>query len=190
MPTRHLQDLPDAELLARTLAGETAAFGVLHDRHAAVALSAARRVLGHGPAAEDVVQDAFLQLWRQGDRFSEARGSLRAYLLVVVRSRALDALRHEQGRTNTSERLVRLHGMPPDAEGADVVAHTRETAQTVHRGLKALPREQGHVLGLLFLVGRTHAQVAGELDVPLGTVKGRSRLGLAKLRRELAPLAA
>lgn len=179
-----LARLDDAQLLRRACAGDANAFTLVHDRHARAALNAAQRILGYSPAAEDVVQEAFVQLWKSGDRFAPERGSLRAWLLVVVRSRALDSLRREKVRTQVADRVLAAVRDEPQVDADDEVAR-RAAARDVRVSLTRLPREQGQVLGMLYLAGRTQAEIAGELDVPLGTVKGRTRLGLKKLQTEL-----
>ena len=176
----------DAELLARAVAGDARAFSLVHDRHAAHAYAAARRILGATPAAEDAVQDAFLQLWRDGGRYSAQRGPLRSWIVVLVRSRALDLLRRERVRTAASEKAIALGRLSGVAAPADEVAGAREGVRAVCSGLAALPREQAEVLGLMMLGGRSQSEVARARKVPLGTVKGRSRLGLQRLRRTLS----
>lgn len=179
--------LDDAELLDRALDGDPCAFTAIHRRHAPNASAVARSILGSTPAAEDVVQEALLQLWREGRRYSPERGSLRSWILVLVRSRALDQLRRERVRTATAERvLASARGHLVSSEPADEAAGRREETRAVHAGLRGLPREQGEVLGMLYLGGRTQAEIARSLDVPLGTVKGRARLGIGKLRHSLA----
>jgi RNA polymerase sigma-70 factor (ECF subfamily) len=175
---------PDDALLRRAVRGDGGAFAALHARHAAHAHAAARRILGSSPAAEDAVQEALLQLWRAGDRYSAERGSLRAFLLVLVRSRALDLLRREHVRAAAAERARAGAEEPVVVFGADEIAR-RELRGDLVASLRSLPAEQREVLALQYLGGRTQAEVSDELDVPLGTVKGRSRLGLARMRRDL-----
>lgn len=179
-----LHRLDDAQLLRRACAGDANAFTLVHDRHARAALNAAQRILGMTPAAEDVVQEAFVQLWKSGDRFAPERGSLRAWLLVVVRSRALDSLRREKVRTETAGRVLAAVRDEPQV-AADAELTRREQAREVRHCLTSLPPEQGQVIGMLYLAGRTQAEIAGDLNVPLGTVKGRTRLALTKLRTQL-----
>jgi RNA polymerase sigma-70 factor (ECF subfamily) len=174
----------DDALLRRAVQGDSGAFAVLYDRHSSAAYTAARRVLGPTPAAEDAVQDALLQLWRSGPRYDASRGSLRAWLLVLVRSRALDLLRRETVRTTAAERA----GAEPreQPQGASDELDRIEQARDLHRNIVKLPPEQGQVLGLMYLAGQTQSEVATTLDLPLGTVKGRTRLALEKLRREMS----
>jgi RNA polymerase sigma-70 factor (ECF subfamily) len=174
----------DDALLRLAAQGDGGAFATIVDRHAPRAYATARAILGPTPAAEDAVQEALLQLWRSAASYSPERGSLRAYLLVLVRSRALDLLRREVVRTAAAERA--------SAQAATSTAHVddelerREQVRELRDGIVRLPPEQAQVLGLQYLAGQTQSEVATLLDVPLGTVKGRTRLGLARLRRELA----
>ena len=180
-----LERAPDHALLHMAAHGNGGAFATLVGRHASRAYAAARAILGPTPAAEDAVQDAMLQLWRSAGTFSPERGSLRAYLIVLVRSRALDLLRREHVRAAAAARATaRLAGAA--AHAAEDELERRAQARELRAGIVSLPREQGQVLGLQYLAGQSQSEVATLLDVPLGTVKGRARLGLAKLRRDLA----
>jgi RNA polymerase sigma-70 factor, ECF subfamily len=179
---------PDEALLRMAVHGDGRAFAALLDRHGRAASAAARAILGPTPAAEDAVQEALIQLWRTASTYSPERGSLRAYLVVLVRSRALDLLRRENVRAAAAERVTaQLRSVPLHA---DDELERRAQARDLREGMIRLPREQAQVLGLQYLAGQSQAEVASLLDVPLGTVKGRTRLGLARLRRELAVAAA
>ena len=178
-----LDRTPDDALLRMAVQGDGRAFATLLERHGRAATAAARAILGPTPAAEDAVQEALIQLWRSASAYEPGRGSLRAYLLVLVRSRALDLLRRENVRAAATERAtaqVRV-GRRHDDE-----LERRAQARELRDGIVRLPPEQAQVLGLQYLAGQSQSEVASLLDVPLGTVKGRTRLGLAKLRRELA----
>ena len=174
----------DAELLRRSVGGDSAAFSVLVDRHQATAYAAARRILGPSPAAEDVVQEALLQLWRSGSQFSPQRGSLRAWLLVLVRSRAIDLVRRESVRAAATQRAQAMYVEDPVVVREE--AERRDDARQLKASIVNLPTEQAQVLGLQFVAGRSQSEIASALDIPLGTIKGRTRLALAKLRRELS----
>lgn len=173
----------DAELLRRAVDGDGGAFAQLHDRHSRPAYAAARKILGPTPAAEDVVQEALLQLWRTGRSYSPERGSLRSWLLVLVRSRAIDLLRREHVRAAAALRVQDLHRDAPD-HAVETQAR-RELRAHLVASISGLPREQAQVVGLQYLAGRTQAEIADALDIPLGTIKGRTRLGLQKLRRDM-----
>ena len=179
-----LDRTPDDALLRMAVQGDGRAFAALIDRHGRAATAAARAILGPTPAAEDAVQEALIQLWRSASSYEPGRGSLRAYLLVVVRSRALDLLRRETVRAEAAKRAT-AQGHAHHGHAIDELER-RAQARELRDGIVRLPREQAQVLGLQYLAGQSQSEVASLLDVPLGTVKGRTRLGLAKLRRELA----
>lgn len=167
------------------------AFEVLYDRHGGAAYSLAYRMVGERGAAEDVTQEAFISIWRSGARFDRARGSVRSWLLSVVRNRAIDALR---GRATRAPKLDfdddGILARRPAEEQTDDEAIRRETAGELRGVLRALPGEQSKVIVLAYFGGFTQAEIAGMLDVPLGTVKGRMRLGLDKIRCEMVEGAA
>jgi RNA polymerase sigma-70 factor (ECF subfamily) len=174
----------DATLLEQARAGDAAAFATVYDRHAAAAYGLARRMLHSPTAAQDVVQDAFLSLWRT-DGYRAEKGSLRSFLLGIVRNRAIDVLRVE-GRRSVQERsddtvVSRL----PAADRTDVEVEQRDTERILRTALTTLPEAQQRALNLAFFGGLTHAEVALRLDEPIGTIKSRIRLGLEKLRVEL-----
>jgi len=135
--------------------------------------------------AEDVAQDAFLSIWRSGARFERSRGSVRTWVLGIVHHRAIDALRrsfvHERRRADDEGIAERLEsGVRTDAEVA-----RRQEAETVRAALDTLPSEQVQVIELAYFGGFTHTEIAEMLEMPVGTVKGRMRLGLEKLRNAL-----
>ena len=142
-------------------------------------------MVGNRPAAEDVVQEAFLSIWRSRLRYDRARGSVRTWVLGIVHNRAIDALRrnlvHERRRASAEG----LEEWEEARERTDVEAARREEARTVRAAIDDLPDQQGQVIDLAYFGGFTHAQIAEMLDMPVGTVKGRMRLGLDKLRRSL-----
>ena len=165
--------------------GDARAFEIVYDRHADAAFSLAYRMLGARGAAEDVVQEAFLVVWRSGRAYRPERGSVRTWLLGIVHHRAVDALRRQlvhQRRRALDESAAERR---PAAELTDVQAARREEAREVRSALGGLPPDQSRVIELAYFGGFTHSEIAAMLDMPLGTVKGRMRLGLDKLRREL-----
>jgi RNA polymerase sigma-70 factor, ECF subfamily len=177
-----LRGLADEELMQLVREGDARAFEVVFDRHSGVAFSLAYRMCGRRAMAEDVVQEAFLSLWRSGARYDRARGSVRSWVLSVVHNRAIDALRSgivREGRTIDDEGLAERVAA---AERTDVEVARREEAREVRGALGELPSEQRQVIELAYFGGFTHVQIASMLEVPIGTVKGRMRLGLAKMR--------
>jgi RNA polymerase sigma-70 factor, ECF subfamily len=179
--------LADEELMPLIGAKDAEAFAALFDRHGGVAYSLAYRIVGERGAAEDVTQEAFISVWRSGARFDRARGSVRAWLLSIVRNRAIDTLRAGAGRAprlNFDDEAI-LEQRPAE-EQTEEEALRHETAGEIRGVLEELPGEQSKVIELAYFGGFSQSEIAGMLGVPLGTVKGRMRLGLKKIRNELA----
>jgi RNA polymerase sigma-70 factor, ECF subfamily len=179
--------LADEELMPLIGQKDPRAFEVFYDRHGGVAYSLAYRVVGERAAAEDVTQEAFISIWRSGARFDRARGSVRSWMLSIVRNRAIDALRSRAGNApklnfDDDEALEQR----PAKELTEEEAMQRETATEVRGAIGGLPGEQAKVIELAYFGGFSQSEIAGMLGVPLGTVKGRMRLGLEKIRGELA----
>jgi RNA polymerase sigma-70 factor, ECF subfamily len=180
-----LSVLADEELMQLVYRGQAEAFEVIYDRHADAAFSLAYRMCGQRALAEDVVQEGFLSLWRSGAHYDRARGSVRSWVLGIVHNRAIDALRrrtvHDRGRVS-GEGIEERVASP---ERIDVEVARRDEAREVRDALEQLPDEQSRVIELAYFGGLTHVQIASMLDTPVGTVKGRMRLGLAKMRMAL-----
>ena len=166
---------------------DPAAFEILYDRHGGAAYSLAHRIVGSPEAAEDVVQESFLSIWRSGAHFDAARGSVRSWTLGVVRNRSIDSLRRQSGKAPKLDFDDDATLEAQDSgELTDSEAIRRDTANRVRGALKELPDEQSEVIGLAYFGGFTHSEIAEMLSMPLGTVKGRMRLGLEKVRLLLA----
>ncbi len=162
--------------------GKPQAFEVLFDRHVDAAFSLAYRMCGRRSMAEDVVQESFLSLWRSGARYDRTRGSVRSWVLSAVHNRAIDAFRREAVRTSrdvgddgVAERLAA-------SDQTDAEVERRDEARHVRSALGELPADQRQVIELAYFGGFTHSQIAEMLKLPAGTVKGRMRLGLTKMR--------
>jgi RNA polymerase sigma-70 factor (ECF subfamily) len=162
--------------------GDAGAFEVIFDRHGDAAFSLAYRMCGRRATAEDVVQEAFVSLWRSGARYDRARGSVRSWVLTVVHNRAIDMFRRDATRTSHDVSDEGLAERMPAAERTEVEVERRDEAQQVRTALGSLPEEQRQVIELAYFGGFSHAQIADMLKLPAGTVKGRMRLGLTKLR--------
>ena len=176
--------MEDSTLVMLVAEGEVAAFEALYDRHRAQAYGLAMRVTRRPGLAEEVTQDAFLNLWRKADQFDPARGSLGSWLLTFVRHRAIDALRSGARR----ERNVGLEGPAEHLEAPERTHEEvarREDSRTAHGLVEALPEDQREVIELAYFGGLTQGEIADRVGIPLGTVKGRSRLALEKLRRSV-----
>ena len=174
--------LADEELMGLVRDGEVGAFEVIFDRHASAAFSLAYRMCGRRAAAEDIVQDAFLSLWRSGGGYDPRRGSVRSWVLSVVHNRAIDAFRRQgsRDRRDVADEGIAERLPAPDATDAEV--ERRDDARQVRTALDELPPDQRRVIELAYFGGFTHNQIAEMLDLPPGTVKGRMRLGLTKMR--------
>ena len=181
-----VERLADEELMGVVDRKEPAAFGVLYDHHGGAAFSLAYRIVGDRGAAEDVTQEAFLSIWRSNARFDRARGSVRSWVLGVVRNRAIDALR--RGSSNApklahdDDRVLEERAAD---ERTDDEAIRRETSRELSTALSSLPGDQSQVIQLAYFGGFSHSEIAEMLGMPLGTVKGRMRLGLEKIRHQL-----
>ena len=174
----------DALLGARLAAGDDHALAEVFDGLAAAVFGAALRVLGDSAAAEDVVQDVFVELWTRPGRFDPGAGSLRTYLTVLARHRAVDLLRSELRRLARQERHHRLSpGQRQESPGESAAA--AETAGAVRQALRALPEGQREVVELAYFQGLSFREVAVVAGIPEGTAKSRLRLALAKLEAVL-----
>lgn len=166
--------------------GDMGAFEVIFDRHADFAYSLAHRMCGRRAMAEDAVQEAFLSLWRARNRFDPARGSVRAWVTSAVRNRAVDALRAERAKAGKDvqddDAVERVAG----AQRTEDEVQRREDRREIRAALDALPAEQRQVIELAYFGGLTHTEIAEKLSLPPGTVKGRMRLGLNRMRGSLA----
>jgi RNA polymerase sigma-70 factor (ECF subfamily) len=181
------RQLSDAELWARARAGDTGAFATVYDRHAAGAYGVARRIVRSPTTAQDVVQEAFLSLWR-ADSYVPEKGSLRTFLLSIVRNRAIDALRREHRCSTEDYRDDSAVLGLPGADRTDAEVERREMVRFLRAALAKLPDAQHRAVELAFFGDLTHHEIALQLDEPIGTIKGRIRLGLEKLRAEIEPL--
>jgi RNA polymerase sigma-70 factor (ECF subfamily) len=187
MKAEELQRLADEDLMPLVARKDSTAFEVFYDRHGGAAYSLAHRIVGQGPTAEDVTQEAFLSVWRSEAGYDRTRGSVRAWILGIVRNRAIDALRRESSRAPRldydDEAVLERRPAP---ERTEAEALRRETARSLRSALAELPSEQSKVIELAYYGGFTHSEIAEMLSMPLGTVKGRMRLGLEKIRTHLA----
>jgi RNA polymerase sigma-70 factor (ECF subfamily) len=179
---RNLKELADEDLMVLVRDGDPRAFEVLFDRHGGPAFSLAYRMCGSRARAEDIVQEALVSLWRAGGRYDQSRGSVRSWILSAVHNRAIDSFRREAARPTrpleeggVTERLAA-------PELTDVEAERRMDADRVRGALRELPDDQRQVIELSYYGGFSHLQIAEMLSLPAGTVKGRMRLGLGKMR--------
>jgi RNA polymerase sigma-70 factor (ECF subfamily) len=187
MRTTDIQRLADEEVMVLLRDGNPDAFEVFYDRHGGAAYSLAYRIAGDRNVAEDITQEAFMSIWRSRTRFDRERGSVRAWVLGIVHHRAIDALRRNSGHQRRRASAEGIEERFEAPERTDVEVARRDEAEEVREALGDLPGDQQEVVRLAYFGGFTHTQIADMLGQPVGTVKGRMRLGLEKLRRALAP---
>jgi RNA polymerase sigma-70 factor (ECF subfamily) len=180
-----LRNLADEEMMQLVQSGEPRAFELLYDRHGGAAFSLAYRMVGNRVTAEDITQEAFLSIWRSRLRYDQARGSVRTWVLGIVHNRAIDALRRSVVHDRRRETIEGVEERFEARDRTDVEAARREEARSVRSALDTLPDDQRRTIELAYFGGFSHSQIAELLGEPIGTVKGRMRLGLDKMRRRL-----
>jgi RNA polymerase sigma-70 factor (ECF subfamily) len=178
----------DREMVARLAHGDEAAFQDLFQRYGPVANALALRIVRRAFMAEEIVQEAFLALWKDPAAYREERGTVRAWLMSAVHHRAVDAVRREETRRRRAGQ-GELEWAVPGEDPADKVVDKEEAASSqtrVRAALQEIPPEQREVLMMMYFEGKTQASIAQELAVPLGTVKSRTLLAMRRLRALLA----
>lgn len=172
----------DLVALERLAAGDADALRGFYERYGSIVFGVAYRVLGDRQLAEECTQDAFLTLWREASRFDSGRARVSTWLYVVTRNRAIHLLRAREARPATPVAEITSAGVSPDP--AELVQE-RDSSRVVFEALAELPHPQLEVIRLAFFEGRAHSEIADQLGLPLGTVKGRIRLALDRLRDRL-----
>jgi RNA polymerase sigma-70 factor (ECF subfamily) len=183
-----LSGLADEQLISRIAAGETAALREIYERYKRVVYGFAMRSLGDRESAEEVALDVFTQVWRNASRYSGSRAKVSTWILSICRHRSIDAFRRSSARAH--HRSLGWDDLPPEAfpvdeETPDGTFARNEARRRVRQAVRGLPKEQAQALSLAFFKGLTHQEIAASLGQPLGTVKTRIRLALAKLARVL-----
>jgi RNA polymerase sigma-70 factor, ECF subfamily len=168
-------------LVSAIRSGDEPAMAQLYDRYSPIVYSVALRVLGDTAAAEDILQEVFLQLWRSPDLFDASRGSLPGWLAVIARNRAIDSLRKRRAETEIGEVVVPV--IPDLASGAE----WSRALEKIRSVLGSMPSSQRTALEMAFFEGLTHTEIAGKTGEPLGTIKTRIRSGLLTLRKAFNP---
>ncbi|HET6688995.1 MAG TPA: sigma-70 family RNA polymerase sigma factor [Rubrobacter sp.] len=178
---RHYHILADEDLISLVEAADAEAFATLYDRHSRAAFSLAYRMMGERQAAEDLAQDAFLKVWRSASSYRAERGSVRTWILSIVHNRGIDQIRSQASRRRTQDKI---EASAPRSQPSEAFAETWRNSQRdqVREALNTLPPEQLTILELAYFSGYTHVEISDLLRLPLGTVKGRMRLGLKKIR--------
>jgi len=179
------RDAEDLELMSRVAARDGVAFTRLFELHAPLTLGLLNRILGKRSEAEEVLQEVFLQIWMQGDRYDAARSSPRGWILMLARSRALDRIRRRESARRREEAAGTEAGEAVPPLGTERL-ETLERRQEVSSALGLLSPDQRRCIELAFFDGLTHTQIAERLEAPLGTVKSRILLGMNKLRQALS----
>ena len=172
--------LSDGDLVRATARGDQSALAQLYDRYRLILFGLVMRILHDRAEAEDVLQEAFLQVWRRANDFDEARGRAFTWLVTIARSRALDRLRAGGSRGRLAQEAAQLPR--EDVGDAATDALRSEAGRAVRQALADLPDEQRQPLLLAYFEGLTQAEIAARLGNPLGTVKTRTRAGMIKLR--------
>jgi RNA polymerase sigma-70 factor (ECF subfamily) len=185
-PEVSLPSQTDAELFLALRDGQAAALGTIYDRHAGLVYGLAVQLLSSPQEAEDLTQDIFLSLTRSS-AYDPSRGTLRTYLAILTRSRAIDRIRSR----NSRQRLVDRWNPDPQEELSSnaPLEHLfrHEQSQEVREALSQLSDSQQQILRMAYYDGLSQSEIAAQLDIPLGTVKARARRGLLKLRQTLTP---
>jgi RNA polymerase sigma-70 factor, ECF subfamily len=173
--------LADKGLISFVRQGDAEAFTTLYDRHSRAAFSLAYRMMGERQAAEDLAQDAFLKVWRSASSYRAERGSVRTWILSIVHNRGIDQIRSHASRRRTQDKI---EASAPRSQPSEAFAQTWRNSQRdqIREALDTLPPEQLKILELAYFSGYTHVEISELLRLPLGTVKGRMRLGLKKIR--------
>jgi RNA polymerase sigma-70 factor (ECF subfamily) len=177
---RHYLHLADTDLIS-LVESDPEAFALLYDRHSRAAYALAYRMMGERMAAEDLVQEVFLRIWRAARSYRSERGSVRTWILSIVRNRGIDQLRAKATRRRMQDKI---ETSAPRSHPSEAFTETWSNSirDQIREALEDLPPEQSKILDLAYFSGCTHVEIAGLLNIPLGTVKGRMRLGIEKMR--------
>jgi RNA polymerase sigma-70 factor (ECF subfamily) len=181
-------DSPDDELVQRVRNGDTAALELLYSRYARVVYSFAVRIVGDGPTAEEILQEAFVRTWRQADTFRTVRGNFASWLLSITHNLAIDELRKRQRRPQRVDGVdisETLYGLVDEATNVEEAAEAGALRERVAVAMATLPEAQRIAVELAYFHGLSQREIAAHLDEPLGTIKTRLRLGMSKLKDAL-----
>ncbi len=183
--TAPMQPIGDSMLIGRMMAGDEAALSNLYDRYSAMLFGMLMRILRDKQAAEEVLQDIFLQLWRNAGQFDAGRGSLAAWLLVIGRNRAISRLRGRSGREVLEEEEGAFANTFVSSQNVEEEAWRTELRASLTAALSRLPEEQRQAVELAYFEGMTQSEIAARTRAPLGTVKTRVRTAMQSLKQIL-----
>lgn len=175
--------LSDGELLNRLFERDSAALEILYDRYSGYVYALTLKMMGSTREAEEITQDVFWQLWKNRIQYDPERGRFSTWLFAITRNRCLDRLRSMQRKPHIQS-LVE-HSPEPQKQDVEENIYAAERRQIVQQALNLLPDPQRQALELAYYQGMTHSEIAGQLEVPLGTVKSRIKLGMQKLKQKL-----
>jgi RNA polymerase sigma-70 factor (ECF subfamily) len=176
----------DIELLHQIADGNRAAFAEFYDRHATLMFSVASKILNDAGEAEDVLQEAFVQIWEKAGRFDPKLGKAASWAVILVRNKAIDRIRAAQRRARLAEQAGVAHNIASEvADSANEIFYGHDKAKFIHSAIVELPEEQRQAIELAYFSGLTQDEISKKLNAPLGTVKARIRRGLLKLRDQL-----
>jgi RNA polymerase sigma-70 factor (ECF subfamily) len=184
-PTSALRSLNDFALLRQVVERQPDALAELYDRYSGILLALARRVLGSLEDAEEVLQEVFVHVWNNAERYDAARSSVSTWLVLITRSRAIDRLRNRNVVEKTHEAAHQVEPLEHASPEGPEAVFIQERRERVSRELANLPQEQRQVLEMAFYQGLSQSEISARADLPLGTVKTRTLLAMKKLRSAL-----
>jgi RNA polymerase sigma-70 factor, ECF subfamily len=190
-PLTETQSADDATLVARIAEGDGHALETLYDRYSRVVYSFSLRMLADTNSAEDLTQEVFLRLWRQGGSYQHSRGAFLTWLLSVTHNMAIDEIRRRKRRpvaVDGADDDQTLSALPDTRTDVENAAWLTSLHAIVCEALQDIPQSQRHAIELAYFSGLTQREIAERLNEPLGTIKTRMRLGLLKLRERLGPI--
>ena len=176
----------DVELLRRISSQDRGAFAEFYDRHSLLMFSVASRILNEPSDAEDVMQEAFVQIWEKAKSFDPKLGKAASWAAILVRNKAIDRIRSSQRRTRMAQEAgPELAFAATSTDSANEAIHGAEKARLIQTAIVELPAEQRRAIEMAYFSGLTHIEISEKLQEPLGTIKARIRRGLLKLREQL-----
>jgi RNA polymerase sigma-70 factor (ECF subfamily) len=184
--TAQPQPVPDSALIEKMRMGDEAALSTLYDRYSAMLFAMLVRILRDQQAAEEVLQDIFLQLWRNAAQFDAARGSLPAWLMVIGRNRAISRLRGRRDREVLEENEGDYANTFASSQNIEDEAQRAQVARNISAAMQQLPVEQRQAVELAYFEGMTQSEIASKTGIPLGTIKTRVRTAMQTLRQIIA----